>query len=314
MSVTVQQLRDVEAVIGRWHVDGQPVEHWWERRVRRLHPGQDLNGPIPGRPRQLTVRTLLIGWLLTADTVTGDDEMLVNRVHQKLVQLHPAVRRRLGITATANGRLRTVTLRQVEYLWSRMVATVDGSPHFGGKDLTDEQRTEHEHARQRLIDSLLDATMPRDLHHAGAYSVDSTYLPSWARPYWRHQPRRHRAGDRIVDPDTGEILNHHATTDDEGGDELDQVLARLDDGPDPNDQDEQDDDGNADGDGEGQDPVVGAAERLERLRRGEIRVDGTFRHLDPAQRAALTHDPDARHRWMARERNGRQRTKADVFG
>ena len=130
MSPTAKQLRAAEAVVDRWWVDNVPVTEWLTRRLYQLGQDTDIHKPRAGRPRQLSIRTLLIGWLLVADTASGDDEMLLNRVHRKLTSIHHAPARRLGITNAAG---RTITLRQVEYLWRRIINTVDGSPHFGGQ-------------------------------------------------------------------------------------------------------------------------------------------------------------------------------------
>ena len=135
-----------------------------------------------GRRRAVTVRTLLV--LLTATALAGHPLHLA-RVHEVAVSLPMATRRRLGITARR--RTDTVTVRQLGYLFNRIAAAVDPSPHFAGPDAADDtadERAERAAALQNVLDELLDATLPRADRdtHDGAYAVDATDLPAWARP------------------------------------------------------------------------------------------------------------------------------------
>ena len=149
--------------------------------------------PTGGRPRQLSVRTLLIGVLLAL----GDDRPAqLTRVHAALVCLPAADRDRLGVTTTTGRGPHTLTYRQVERTFGTAVATIDPTPvpSFAGVNTDDRQAhlgaaraaVDVEGCEQRLAafcDALVEASVP-DQHKATStsYAVDWTDHASWARP------------------------------------------------------------------------------------------------------------------------------------
>ena len=86
--------------------------------------------PAGVRPRQLKVRTLLIGMTLTM--LEGRDALL-RGVHKTLLALPVEAQHRLGVIATWKHGPHTLTYRQLEYTYrliSKTLAkeTPDGSP------------------------------------------------------------------------------------------------------------------------------------------------------------------------------------------
>jgi len=91
--------------------------------------------PKMGRPRQLTVRTLLIGVLLV---IADDRACHLTRVHEALVSLSDSDRRRLGVTT---GR-HLLTYRQVEHTFFVVKLALskehpDGSPSVVLQEVVD---------------------------------------------------------------------------------------------------------------------------------------------------------------------------------
>lgn len=132
--------------------------------------GIEARLPTGGRPRQLSVRTLLVGVLAAA--ADGRPAHLV-RVHAALVGLPEPDRRRLGVEVDWRAGTHALTYRQVERTFSLVVRAVGGAEGDGrpGDRLA------------RLCDALVEASIPDD-HKAttAAVAVDWTDHPSWARP------------------------------------------------------------------------------------------------------------------------------------
>jgi hypothetical protein len=127
--------------------------------------------PVGVRPRQLKVRTLLIGMTLTM--LQGRDALLCN-VHKALTGLPIADQRRLGVIAQWNRGPHTLTYRQLEYTY-RLIAKKlakqkpDGSPSEALSDVLD-----------RL---LLEASVQALGEPASSsYAVDWTDQEAWSRP------------------------------------------------------------------------------------------------------------------------------------
>lgn len=139
-----------------------------------------------GRPRQLTVRALLVGIKLAIDTAKT---ACLTDVHTVLTeQLSPSARWELGVTDPTRGT--TITLPQVRRLLSAIQTKLDPPPaRDGGPD----QPTVDGSTLQDLLDQMLAATMPADLPHPGGYAVDGTGTWSWARGK--------RRGEHSADPD-----------------------------------------------------------------------------------------------------------------
>lgn len=122
------------------------------------------------RPRQLSVRTLLIGTLLA---LADGRAAHLTRVYRTLLGLSEADRRRLGVVVEWKGGPHPLTYRQVERTFSLVVAalakeTPDGAPGelLGG-----------------VVNDLLEASIPAAPKQATtALAVDWTDVESFARP------------------------------------------------------------------------------------------------------------------------------------
>jgi hypothetical protein len=80
--------------------------------------------PVGVRPRQLSVRTLLLGMLLAA---SDGRPAHLTRVHQALTSLPESEQQRLGILAPTTTGLHRLTYRQIEYTFAR-VSRALGNP------------------------------------------------------------------------------------------------------------------------------------------------------------------------------------------
>jgi hypothetical protein len=179
--------------------------------------GPDGTPERRGRPRRLSVRTLLIGIALTA---LDNRELHLVRAQHILNNLTWKQCQSLGLTQADTAGLKTLTARQVSYLWCRIVEVFDPSPHFSPDAATalnawrpdeptqDDDKTEDkplfdperldllQGVLDRIIEaSLLDSDIPG--RHTGAYAVDWTYVESWAR--------RRRSRSASPDPDAAHI-------------------------------------------------------------------------------------------------------------
>lgn len=119
------------------------------------------------RPRQLRVRTLLVGMLAAADGRPAH----LRRVHAALIDLKPTEQIRLGVIDTWKTGPHVLTYRQVEYTFAAVVAALskdvpDGAP---GQTLAE------------TVDTLLEASIPDDHKQTtAALAVDWSDLESWA--------------------------------------------------------------------------------------------------------------------------------------
>ena len=124
-----------------------------------------------GRPRQFTVKMLLVGLMLIAD----EGVLHLSRLCKALNNLDAGTKQKLGITGV-------ITRRQVEHLYG-LVAK-----------LLERNENADEVSRFDTFDKLCDATL-RDSHRGatktGSLAVDGTSIESW--------------GTRRVDKRTGEI-------------------------------------------------------------------------------------------------------------
>jgi hypothetical protein len=170
-----------------------------DRDVREAVAWVDRSGIAPdieallrptrrGRPRQLTVRALLVGLKLA---VESSKTACLNEVHTVLTEgIAQHHRHELGTEDRRTGAV--VTLPQVRRLFSSVTTRLDPSAHTQN-DLSVEERDIRAAALQDLLDRMLDATMPAGLQHGGAYAVDGTGTWSWARGKKR--------GESTADPD-----------------------------------------------------------------------------------------------------------------
>jgi hypothetical protein len=126
--------------------------------------------PVGVRPRQLSVRTLLVGILV----VLADGRAAqLTRVHRALVGLGEDERCRLGVSAEWNRGPHELTYRQIEYTLGRIEAALakedpDGEP----SDML-----------QRLADRLVEASVLAEHKESStALAIDWTDVESFARP------------------------------------------------------------------------------------------------------------------------------------
>ena len=121
--------------------------------------------PSGGRPRQLGVRTLLLGILLAR---SNDRPAQLTRVHEALLALAPRDQLRLGILALWRSGPHTLTYRQVERTFSLLASSL--GPKSDGGLLC-------------FADALCEASVPHEYGGAtAAYAVDWTDYATWARP------------------------------------------------------------------------------------------------------------------------------------
>jgi hypothetical protein len=138
--------------------------------------------PLGVRPRQLCVRTLLVGILLT---LADGRPAHLSRVHRALIALGDDERRHLGVMAQWKGGPHLLTSRQVEYTMRLISAalekdTPDGTP---GDVL------------QALADDLVEASIPAQYKDTtSALAVDWTDVESFARA-------PHEEGGETADPE-----------------------------------------------------------------------------------------------------------------
>ena len=144
--------------------------------------------PIGVRPRQLRVRTLLIGMLLC---LQDSRPAHLRRVHQALLSLQEQERRRLGVIAQWKDAPHLLTYRQVERTFHLIVRALskekpDGSPTEALSDAMD-----------TLIEASVQVLGPPQ---SSALAVDWTDYESFYRP-----PRKRRA-----EGEQAELLPDHA--------------------------------------------------------------------------------------------------------
>ena len=130
--------------------------------------------PAGVRPRQLSVRTLLIGMTLTM--LEGRDALLSN-VHQRLTALPADDQRRLGVIAAWRTGPHTLTYRQLEYTHRLLV----------GKLSKDEPDGSPSELLSETLDRLLEASVQVLGEPASSsYAVDWTAHEAWSRPPPKH--------------------------------------------------------------------------------------------------------------------------------
>jgi len=138
--------------------------------------------PLGVRPRQLRVRTLLVGMLVAA--ADGRPAHL-SRVHAALLALPDAEQRRLGVVAEWKGGPHLLTYRQVERTFGLVAGALAMAEPDGGPS----------EALSRIIDALLEASVAEAGEPAsGSVAVDWTDLEAFSCP----PPK---GGGRCADPE-----------------------------------------------------------------------------------------------------------------
>ena len=126
--------------------------------------------PAGARPRQLAVRTLLLGMMLT---LADGRPAHLTRVHQALASLPEGEQRRLGVLADWKGGPHLLTYRQAEYTFGLIARAL-------GKEQPDGLPSP---ALQAACDDLLEASIPQEFKQASSsLAVDWTDLGSFSRP------------------------------------------------------------------------------------------------------------------------------------
>jgi hypothetical protein len=182
--------------------------------------------PSGARPRQLAVRTLLLGMMLA---LADGRPAHLTRVHQALTGLPEDEQRRLGVLADWKDGPHRLTYRQAEYTFG-LVARVLGKDEPDGVPLP---------ALQCACDDLLEASLPEQLKDASSsLAVDWTDLESFSRPpphgtsdcadpeaSWGH-----RKNNLLHDEDElffGYYLSHAITVPDEQGPPVPELARRM---------------------------------------------------------------------------------------
>ncbi len=120
------------------------------------------------RPRQLCVRTLLLGMLVA---LCDGRPAHLTRVHTALCSLEEADRLRLGVVVDWHGRPHTLTYRQVERTFHLLVSAL-------AKETPDGAATE---ALQGVLDALVEASVPGTMKDASrSLAVDWTDVESFS--------------------------------------------------------------------------------------------------------------------------------------
>ncbi len=120
------------------------------------------------RPRQLSVRTLLVGMLLA---LCDGRPAHLTRVHRALCSLEEPDRLRLGVVAGWRAGPHTLTYRQVERTFSLVVRAL-------AKDEPDGEPTE---ALQGVCDALMEASVPEEMKDASrSLALDWTDVESFS--------------------------------------------------------------------------------------------------------------------------------------
>jgi hypothetical protein len=132
--------------------------------------------PVGVRPRQLWVRTLLVGMILA---MRAGRDALLTHILRALLELSEADRRRLGVIADWKTGPHTLSYRQLEYTFALMTSTLakptpDGTP-------------------SELLSEVLDALLEASVQVLGepdssSYAVDWTGQETWSRPPPKPKP------------------------------------------------------------------------------------------------------------------------------
>ena len=124
--------------------------------------------PVGVRPRQLSVRTLVVGMLYA---LADHRPAHLCRVHAALVGLPETDRRRLGVTVDWRGGPHLLTYRQTEYTFSLVIRALE-------KDNPDGLPTK---VLQELLDALLETSIEVEHKHASSsLAVDWTDVESFS--------------------------------------------------------------------------------------------------------------------------------------
>jgi len=182
--------------------------------------------PVGVRPRQLRVRTLLVGMLLVAE---DHRPAHLRRVHRALLALPEPQQRRLGVIADRSAGQHQLTYRQTERTFALVVRALakdkpDGAPSG---------------VLSEVLDALLEASVQVNGEPASSsLAVDWTDLQSWSRPPPKQggecadpeASRGHRRGNSPGEKDEaffGYYLQVATTVNDERGPDVPELGRRI---------------------------------------------------------------------------------------
>jgi hypothetical protein len=183
-------------------IDDSGVATWLEEAVTATHRR-------PGRPREISVRALLVALLCLA---LDDRALHLSAATEVLfVRLSPTARRTLALTSTVTNEASfTARYRQVRYLFHAVRAVLDPSSLAlnrrlsaselaeRSKQMSDEQRDVARERLERFMGELLFASLPKRFNEEPtAYGLDATPVPLFSRG-----PSA-RTGRCASDPDGG---------------------------------------------------------------------------------------------------------------
>jgi hypothetical protein len=140
----------------------------------------ELSMPAGGRPRQLPVRSLLLGVLLAA---SDDRPAHLTRVHEALMALPATDKERLGVTASWRNGPHELTYRQVEHTTASLRAVFSAESSSGGPGPL----------LSGFVEALVEASIPEALKEGSDLAVDWTDVETFSRPG--------HGGRASVDPD-----------------------------------------------------------------------------------------------------------------
>lgn len=125
--------------------------------------------PIGVRPRQLSVRTLIIGMLIT---LADERPAHLRRVHEALTSLNEADKWRLGVSCSWKTGPHELTYRQVERTYGLIVKVLSKDHPDGQPSLL----------LAEIIDALIEASVQiLAAPESGSYAIDWTDYESFAR-------------------------------------------------------------------------------------------------------------------------------------
>ena len=170
----------------------------------KVAPRLEVLLPVGVRPRQLSVRTLLVGIMLA---LSDGRPAHLTRVHAALVALGEDEQWRLGVVAAWKCGLHRLTYRQVERTFGLLVDALS-------KEYPDGMPSEQ---LQGFVDALIEASVPAEYKDATtALAVDWTDVAAFARPPIPPSSRSAKEkGDEAL-PDAHVDTDAHDTEAEEG--------------------------------------------------------------------------------------------------
>jgi hypothetical protein len=137
----------------------------------------------PGRPRELSVRALMVALLLLSES----GRLHLTRVPDLLNSLDAASRRRLGVTRDGG-----ITFRQVQRLYALVTASIREPDAPVADDQSCDRPTPV--ALDDVCDLLLASTLHEEAKDARSIAIDGTPIDSWGRG-------KRKSGRPSTDPD-----------------------------------------------------------------------------------------------------------------